>query len=93
MSRRNYNRGAYRRANERRHAGTGGSLHVQGRTALLSSVGADAGRSCDDPTNMLRRQLRDALDPSKATSKPKTFADMTEAEKAEMRRLYAGKKP
>lgn len=37
-------------------------------------------------------RLRDALDPAKAPSKVVRFADMTPAQKAEMRRLYGEKK-
>ena len=45
-----------------------------------------------DPARVLAFGIRDALDPSKAPSKLKTFADMTESERAEMRRLYEGKR-
>jgi len=38
-----------------------------------------------------RAAVDEALDPTKAPSKPKTFAEMTEAERAEMRRLYERK--
>lgn len=84
---RRYAKGSTRRA-VNRNAGTGASLHVDGRTALLSTVGQDAGYSGDDPTTVLRKQIRDALDPSKAPSKPKTFAQMSEAEREEMRMFY-----
>lgn len=50
-------------------------------------------QSIGDPARLISRSIRDALDPTKAPSKPKTFAQMSEAEKAEMRRLYEGKKP
>lgn len=48
-----------------------------------------------DPITAIRRAYARAIappDPTAAPSKPKTWADMTEEEKAEMRRLYE-KKP
>ena len=36
----------------------------------------------------LRCSMADALDPTKAPGRVKTFAEMTEDERAEMRRLY-----
>lgn len=44
-----------------------------------------------DPATTIAYGIRDALDPSKASGKPKTFSEMNDEEKAEMRRLYEGK--
>lgn len=41
-----------------------------------------------DPARLVARSIEDALDPAKAPSKPKTWAQMTESERSEMRRLY-----
>lgn len=41
-----------------------------------------------NPADAVSKAISDALDPTKAPSKPKTFSQMSEAEREEMRRLY-----
>lgn len=69
---------------------TSGYRHRNGDLSL-SAISDDAGY-INDPTRIIRNQINDALDPTKAPSKPKTWAQMTESERAEMRRLYEGKR-
>jgi hypothetical protein len=52
---------------------------------------ADAGKVPINPTYAIRNAIIEALDPSKAPSKPKSFATMTEEEKSAMRKLYEKK--
>lgn len=59
-----------------------------GSHILLSVSGVDAGIIPRDPSRFIGKQIRDALDPTKAPSKPKTFAEMSDAEREEMCRLY-----
>ena len=53
------------------------------RLATLGTVG-----SFYSPTGRIGMAIAAALDPTRAPSKVKTFADMTDEEKEEMRRLY-----
>jgi hypothetical protein len=86
---RRYGSGAYRPGSRGQQVKSGVLVARVGRDIVLAATGPDAGRGASDPTNILRRSIQEALDPTKAPSKPKTFAEMTESERAEMRRLYA----
>lgn len=91
MSRRNYDGRARRHAaGARVPRGPTHGVTVQDRdgTARFGLVNTP---NLLDPTTTVAYGIRDALDPTKASSKPKTFSAMTDEEKAEMRRLYEGK--
>jgi hypothetical protein len=87
-----YDKGAYRATGRGQHVSSGMTSFRRGGEVSLSITGFDAGTIPRDPSRVIGKQIRDALDPTKAPSKPKTFAEMTEAERQEMRKLYE-KKP
>lgn len=92
MSRRNYGKGAYRAGGRGQYAPGGAFVQrVVGGDVLVSSPNLDVGLN-SDPHRFIRARINEALDPTKAPSKPKTFAEMTDEEKAEMRRLYERKR-
>jgi hypothetical protein len=86
----------------KRYGGGGHRLGVEARGSMarrqsngdlkISSLSPDAGAVPINPTYIIRNAINDALDPTKAPSKPKTFVTMTEQEKETMRKLYE-KKP
>ena len=49
------------------------------------------GASLKNPAETIGRAIAEALDPVRAPGKVKSFADMTEAEREEMRRRYERK--
>jgi hypothetical protein len=68
-----------------------------GRAGRLRMATVSNGRSFSwaneghSPSVGIAMALRDALDPRTAPKAVKTFADMSESERAEMRRLYERK--
>jgi hypothetical protein len=94
VNRRNFRRGGKALGGDRGLRRVGGATGYRARNGdlVLSSFGPDVGKVPINPTLIVRNAINDALDPTKAPSKPKTFAQMTDEEKAEMRRLYE-KKP
>lgn len=95
MSRWNFKApGPNRKAGSRGRHAPGATAYRDRRSGdlVLTSVGSDAARGPVDPTRILARSIRDALDPAKVPSRVKTLSEMTPEEKAEMQRLYGGKK-